>query len=41
MRDSLKVGDKVQFAYTVPTSKTVPHLYPEAPEFVADRKSVV
>jgi len=35
MRDSLKVGDKVQFAYTVPASKTVPCLYPEAPEFVA------
>lgn len=35
MRDSLKVGDKVQFAYAVPATKTVPHLYPEAPEFVA------
>lgn len=35
MRDSLNVGDKVQFAYEIPTNKTVPHLYPEAPEFVA------
>ena len=33
MKDTLKVGDKAQFAYTVPASKTVPHLYPEALEF--------
>ena len=33
MKPTLKVGDKTQFAYTVPASKTVPHLYPEAIEF--------
>ncbi len=33
MRDTLKVGDKVSFAYRVPADKTVPHLYPEAMEF--------
>ena len=33
MKDSLKVGDKAQFSYAVPASKTVPHLYPEALEF--------
>lgn len=33
MRDTLKPGDKTTFAYLVPIEKTVPHLYPEAPEF--------
>lgn len=35
MRDTLKVGDRVQFSYEVPLGKTVPHLYPEAEEFAA------
>lgn len=35
MWDTLKVGDRVQFAYEVPASKTVPGLYPEAKEFSA------
>jgi len=34
MRDTLKVGDRVTFAYEVPADKTVPNLYPEAREFV-------
>ncbi len=33
MKDSLKPGIEYEFAYRVPESKTVPHLYPEAPEF--------
>lgn len=33
MKDTLKVGDKAQFAFRVPAEKTVPHLYPEATEF--------
>ena len=33
MKDTLKAGDKAEFAYQVPASKTVPHLYPEAHEF--------
>ncbi len=33
MKPTLKVGDKAQFSYAVPASKTVPHLYPEAIEF--------
>lgn len=33
MKDTLKVGDKAQFAFRVPAEKTVPHLYPEASEF--------
>lgn len=33
MKKTLKVGDKVSFAYKVPESKTVPNLYPDAPEF--------
>jgi len=33
MRDTLKVGDKGQFSFRIPAEKTVPHLYPEAPEF--------
>lgn len=33
MRDTLKVGDRVEFAYEVPADKTVPRLYPDAEEF--------
>lgn len=33
MKSSPKVGDKVAFAYTVPETKTVPYLYPDAPDF--------
>lgn len=32
MKPSLQAGLKHSFAYTVPVSKTVPHLYPESPE---------
>lgn len=34
MKDSLKVGLTYQHSYLVPPSKTVPSLYPEAPEFI-------
>lgn len=33
MKDSLKPGLTFAFKFKVPESKTVPHLYPEAPEF--------
>jgi len=33
MKDSLKPGIRYELKYRVPESKTVPHLYPEAPEF--------
>ena len=33
MKTSLKPGLTHQFTYTVPESKAVPHLYPEATEF--------
>ena len=33
MKDSLKPGLEYELKYRVPESKTVPHLYPEAPEF--------
>ncbi|MGI9384243.1 MAG: thioesterase family protein [Methyloligellaceae bacterium] len=33
MKDSLKPGLSQRFAFTVPETKTVPHLYPEASEF--------
>jgi fluoroacetyl-CoA thioesterase len=33
MKDSLTPGLTFEFKYTVPESKTVPYLYPEAPEF--------
>ena len=33
MKDPLKSGLRQRFAFTVPEAKTVPHLYPEAPEF--------
>lgn len=32
MKPTLKVGLKHSFAYTVPATKTVPHLYEEAPQ---------
>ncbi|MGH1417391.1 MAG: thioesterase family protein [Hyphomicrobiaceae bacterium] len=33
MKDTLFVGEKTTFEFVVPANKTVPHLYPEAPEF--------
>lgn len=33
MKDSLKPGITYELCYRVPENKTVPHLYPEAPEF--------
>jgi fluoroacetyl-CoA thioesterase len=33
MKESLKPGIEFEFSFRVPTSKTVPALYPEAPEF--------
>ena len=33
MKDTLKPGAGAQFAFRVTAEKTVPHLYPEAPEF--------
>ncbi len=33
MKGTLKVGETHRFAYKVPATKTVPHLYPEAIEF--------
>ena len=33
MKDSLKPGLTFAFQFKVPESKTVPHLYPESPEF--------
>ena len=35
MKDTLKTGLKHRFEYVVPENKTVPHLYPEAPQFQA------
>lgn len=35
MKDSLQPGIQYQHRFTVPASKTVPALYPEASEFVA------
>lgn len=35
MKDTLKAGLSHRFEFTVPETKTVPHLYPEAPEFQA------
>jgi fluoroacetyl-CoA thioesterase len=35
MKDSLKPGIKYEHKFVVPTSKTVPALYPEAREFIA------
>lgn len=33
MKDTLKPGLTFDFAFRIPESKTVPHLYPESPEF--------
>lgn len=33
MKESLEPGLKFEFKYTIPESKTVPYLYPEAAEF--------
>ena len=33
MKDSLRAGLEGVFRYRVPDSKTVPHIYPEAPDF--------
>ncbi len=35
MKDSLQAGLCFEFHYTVPEDKTVPHLLPESPEFIA------
>lgn len=35
MKDTLKPGDTATLSFPVPQEKTVPHLYPEAPEFRA------
>ncbi len=35
MEDSLKAGLDFEFRFRIPETKTVPHLYPEAPEFEA------
>jgi fluoroacetyl-CoA thioesterase len=34
MKDTLKPGASARFSYRVPAEKTVPFLYPEAPEFL-------
>jgi fluoroacetyl-CoA thioesterase len=33
VKDSLQPGLKYEFQFEVPDNKTVPHLYPESPEF--------
>jgi fluoroacetyl-CoA thioesterase len=33
MKDTLKPGAATSFSFRIPAEKTVPHLYPEAPEF--------
>jgi fluoroacetyl-CoA thioesterase len=33
MKDTLQPGDATTFSFRIPAEKTVPHLYPEAPEF--------
>ena len=35
MKDSLQPGLKFEFQFQIPDTKTVPHLYPESPEFQA------
>ena len=35
MKPSLQAGLKHRFAYTVPETKTVPHLYRESPQLQA------
>lgn len=34
MKSTLKTGIRYEHAFTVPSSKTVPELYPESPEFI-------
>lgn len=34
MKDTLTVGMRETFSFEIPETKTVPNLYPEAPEFV-------
>ncbi len=34
MKPTLKVGDKIEFSYRLTAEKTVPHLYPEAHDFL-------
>ena len=33
MKETLRPGLEVRFSFRVPETKTVPHLYPESPEF--------
>jgi fluoroacetyl-CoA thioesterase len=33
MKDSLQPGQEFEFKFLVPENKTVPHLFPESPEF--------
>ncbi len=35
MRESLQAGLTGEFSFVAPPTKTVPHLYPESPEFQA------
>jgi len=35
MKDTIAPGASATFSYTVPANKTVPHLYPEVPDFQA------
>jgi fluoroacetyl-CoA thioesterase len=35
MKATLQPGVRVTFSYVVPQTKTVPHLYPDSPEFAA------
>lgn len=35
MKSTLQPGDSVSFQYAVPQERTVPHLYPDAAEFLA------
>ena len=34
MKPTLQPGARTEFAFRIPAEKTVPHLYPEAAEFV-------
>jgi fluoroacetyl-CoA thioesterase len=34
MKPTLTPGARTEFSFRIPAEKTVPHLYPEAPEFV-------
>jgi fluoroacetyl-CoA thioesterase len=35
MKATLKAGDRARLVFKVPVEKTVPHLYPESPDFQA------